>query len=41
MMIKIPDLHLQAKAPKRSCPGEPEQSRMHVNSGESGVEISD
>lgn len=39
MKVKIPDLHLQARAPKPSYPGEPEMSRMHVNSGESGVEI--
>lgn len=37
--VKIPDLHLQARALKPSYPGEPEMSRMHVNSGESGVEI--
>lgn len=37
--VKIPDLPLQARTPKPSYPGEPEMSRMHVNSGESGVEI--
>lgn len=37
MKVKIPDLHLQAKVPKTSCPGEPEMSRVHVKSGESGV----
>lgn len=39
MRVKIPDLHLQARTLKPSYPGEPEMSRMHVNSGESGVEI--
>lgn len=39
MKVKIPGLYLQAMAPKSSYLGEPEMSRMLVNSGESGVKI--